>query len=594
MGRIRLLSDEVASQVAAGEVVERPASVVKELVENSLDAGATSIDVEYHRGGDKFLAVTDNGQGMDREDALLCLERHATSKIRTGRDLSTVETLGFRGEAVPSIASVSRFRLVTREHDSVAGTEILVNGGKVEMVRDCGEPPGTRIEVRALFMNLPARRKFLRGERTEAAHIDHHFQVLALAHPERRFTLTRDGRQASLLAATGELSVRVNDLLGADYFMQLAPLEGFAHNGVSLEGFLAKPGHSRGDRAGQYVFVNGRAVHSPAIWQPLREAYGSAMPRGMHPPAVLFLRIDPELVDCNVHPAKREVRFRDAKSVGEAVRRAVESVMSSRRSAPAATSVRVFPEPVGLRSTPSPPLSGESISVPAEPAPPELKEAEENLAFVEMSAFRRTEQAPVLPIETEQSESTGFRFIGGLGERFVLFEDADGLVLLDNRAARERILYEQLLRRIDRADAASQRLLMPAVVEVSPRDSAWLREHAAVLSKAGLLVEPFGAGTVKIDGIPPMLMHHSPGEVLLRVADDCRAGGTANSARAIEEAVARSVCRSALLPGIPDDAGSAQALLDTLMNAEMPYTSPVGRPTMIHFAHSELERKFGR
>lgn len=602
MGRIRLLPDEVASQVAAGEVVERPASVLKELVENSLDSGASRIDVEYHRGGDRFLSVTDNGCGMDREDALLCLERHATSKIRTGRDLSTVGTFGFRGEAVPSIASVSRFRLVTREKDAIAGTEILVNGGKIESVRDSGEANGTRIEVRSLFYNLPARRKFLRGERTEASHIDHHFQVLALAHPRLRFSLSRDGRQVHLLAASGDLESRVRDLLGADFSSQLVSLDGFAHNGISLDGLLAKPGHSRGDRSGQYVFVNGRAVHSPAIWQPLREAYGTALPRGMHPPAVLFLRIDPEMVDCNVHPAKREVRFRDPAAIGEAVRRAVDSLLAAQRKSPVAVSARVFAEAETRDVVPQPAAPEAVEGRNDRPSPFALPTTERDdaprvrLEDIRLSDFRPSPEAPSLPIDDEpgHAESVDFRFIGELGERFVLFEDDAGLVLLDSRAARERILYEQLLRRIDRAEVASQRLLMPAVVELAPRDLAWVRDHSAVLARAGLLVEPFGAGTMKVDGVPPMLAHHAPGDVLLRVADDCRSGGVTAGVRAIEEAIARSVCRSASFPGVPQHADSAHALLGDLMACDLPYASPAGRPTMIHFAHSELDRKFGK
>lgn len=585
MGRIRLLPDEVASQVAAGEVVERPASVAKELIENSLDAGATRVDVEYHRGGDKFLAVTDDGVGMDREDALLCLERHATSKIRTGRDLATVGTFGFRGEAVPSIASVSRFRLVTRPRDAAAGTEVLVNGGRVETVRDSGEAPGTRVEVRSLFFNLPARRKFLRGERTEAAHIDHHFQVLALAHPDRRFSLTRDGRQIHLLGAADDLTARVRDLLGAELAGQLFPLEPTTHNGVTLRGLLARPGHARGDRSDQFVFVNGRAVQSPAIWQPLREAYGTGLPRGMNPPAILFVDLDPEWVDCNVHPAKREVRFRDGIAVREAVHFVVERALSARRGAGAATPVRVFSEPPpALAVEPPRPdvarMPAPEIQVLERLAPPPAPTPPPELPLV------ATDPSPAAP--------PPLRYIGTLADRHVLFEDDAGLVLLDARAARERILFEQLLRRIDRRESVSQRLLLPAVVELTPRDLAWILENARSLTGAGLLVEAFGAGAVKVDGVPPVLAGAEPRDVLLRIADDCRTGGCRAGSRALEEAIARSVSRSIPAAPPPADAGAASAFLDELMACELPYADPNGKPTMIHFAHSELARKFGR
>lgn len=583
MGHVRLLPDAVASQVAAGEVVERPASVLKELVENSLDAGATRIDIEYHRGGDKYLSVADDGRGMDREDALLCLERHATSKIRTGRDLATVGTFGFRGEALPSIASVSRFRLVTREAGAGAGTEVLVNGGKVETVRDSGEAAGTRIEVRSLFFNLPARRKFLRGERTEAAHIDHHFQVLALSHPKLRFSLTRDGRQAYLLAPAAELLERVRGLCGAEYASRLFPMEEAVCDNLTLHGLLGRPGHGRGDRTQQFVFVNGRAIHSPAISQPLREAYGSAMPKGMHPPAVLFVTIDPEWVDCNVHPAKREVRFRDAIAVRESVRGAVEAALAAQRRVSVATPVRVFSE-------------APRKVAPAPAAPIRIVQAPPPLEIIgQMRSLPVAAPAVELPLpDLQPPAAPRFRFIGALADRYALLEDDAGLVLLDHRAARERILFEQLLRRFDAHESVSQRLLMPAAVELAPRDLVWVREHASLLAAAGLIVEPFGAGTVKVDGVPPILAHCEPRDVLLRIADDCRTGGVRGGTRAVEESIARSVCRSASLGGAPADSDAAGALLDELMACELPYACPNGRPTMIHFAHSELARKFGR
>lgn len=612
-----MLSDAVASQVAAGEVVERPASVLKELIENSMDAGATRIDIEYHRGGDKFLAVTDDGCGMDREDALLCLERHATSKIRSGRDLATVGTYGFRGEALPSIASVSRFRMVTRERGDGAGTEVIVNGGKIEDVRDCGEAPGTRIEVRSLFFNLPARRKFLRGERTEAAHIDHHFQVLALSHPEMRFSLSRDGRQVHLLAPSLDLGSRVRELCGAELAGQMFSLESHTHNEITLSGLIGRPGHGRGDRAQQFVFVNGRAIQSPAISQPLREAYGTALPRGMNPPAVLFLTMDPERVDCNVHPAKREVRFRDPISVREAVQVAVGQALAGLRRVSVAMPARVFPEPVRPRPIPQPepealvryaPQSNQqAIRIenphPAPPAPNAQVTPPRPVSPLEtesdlMEAVRSLPMTPKeaeLPIsDARKAEAERFRFIGAHAQRYIVLEDGDGLVLLDHRAARERMLFEQLLRRIDRHESASQRLLIPAVIELPPRDLAWVREQAGLLASAGLLVEPFGASSVKVDGVPPLLAHCDPRDLVLRMADDCRAGGARGGTRAIEESIARSVCRMAAIGDVPADAASARALLDELMACDLPYTCPAGRPTMIHFAHSELDRKFGR
>ena len=319
MGKIRLLTDEVASQVAAGEVVERPASVVKELVENSIDAGARRIRVEFARGGTQLIRVEDDGSGMDREDALLSLERHATSKIRTAADLADVGTMGFRGEAVPSIASVSRFRLVTRPAEAAAGTEIQIAGGKIESVSDSGGAPGTSVEVRSLFFNLPARKKFLRGEETEAAHILHQMQSLAIAHPDVAMTLVRDGRVVWQAAATKDHEVRIRDLFGADFVGRLMAVQPIEEHGILIEGFVAKPGEGRPDRELQFVVLNRRVVQCPAVFQSLREAYAEALPKGRHPLAVLRVTMDPFSFDCNVHPAKREVRLHRPDQVRQAV-----------------------------------------------------------------------------------------------------------------------------------------------------------------------------------------------------------------------------------------------------------------------------------
>ena len=271
MSRVHLLSDTLASQVAAGEVIERPASVVKELVENSLDAEARSIEIMIRRGGISLIRVTDDGIGMDRDDALLCLERHATSKIRTAADLAIVGTLGFRGEALPSIASVARFRLTTREKEAVAGTEVIVAGGKIETVRDGGEAPGTQIEVRSLFYNLPARRKFLRSENTETRHIEHQLNLQAIGHPEVAFSLLRDERLVFQLPATKTLRDRIRDLLGSELLARLLEVEPAARGKVRVSGFIGQAGVSRASRAQQFVFVNGRAVESPVIGAALKE-----------------------------------------------------------------------------------------------------------------------------------------------------------------------------------------------------------------------------------------------------------------------------------------------------------------------------------
>ncbi len=328
MSRIRILSDALASQVAAGEVVERPAAVVRELVENSLDAGATQIEVHVQRGGAALIRVTDNGCGMDREDALLALERHATSKIRSKEDLAAIRTLGFRGEALPSIASVSRFRLATREAGALAGTEIEVNGGRMQAVRDYGGAPGTMVEARSLFFNVPARRKFLRSEPTETAHVEQQFRLHAIASIHASFTLVRDGETIFQLPATPNELERIEGLAGRDLARRLLPMEEFQHGSVTVHGFIGGPGLSRSDRKMQVVFLNGRAVENPAVHYALREGYHTMLMKGQHPITFLFLEMPPGSFDINVHPAKKEVRFHEPHVVREAIVKAVSRTLA--------------------------------------------------------------------------------------------------------------------------------------------------------------------------------------------------------------------------------------------------------------------------
>src|SRR3954463_2488313 len=346
MSRIRLLPEILASQVAAGEVIERPASVVKELVENSIDAGARKIEVSIRRGGISLIRVVDDGHGMDRDDALLSLERHATSKIRTAADLAAIATLGFRGEALPSIASVSRFRLTTREHDAIAGTEIIVSGGKIETVRDGGEAPGTQIEVRSLFYNLPARRKFLRTENTEAHHVEHQMLLQALGHPQVGFTFLHDERVIYQLPPAAQLIDRIRDLCGVNLAAELLPVvESEEEDGLSIRGWIGKAGLSRSTRQQQLIFLNGRAVENTTLNYALREGYHTALMKGQHPVTFLFIDMDPAAVDVNVHPSKREVRFRDVAFVRDRVCQAIRRTLESGRTEWSQTFRPTAPEP---------------------------------------------------------------------------------------------------------------------------------------------------------------------------------------------------------------------------------------------------------
>ncbi len=579
MGKIRVLSDETASQVAAGEVVERPASLVKELVENSLDAGATRIWVEYARGGSRLVSVRDDGCGMDREDALLCLERHATSKIRLGTDLERVRTMGFRGEALPSMASVSRFRLVTREPAADSGTEVVVTGGKVESVRETGVPPGTQVEVKELFYNLPARRKFLRGEETESAHIVHGLEGMALASPGVAFDCRRDGREVLSLPRAESLAVRIRDLFGAEYLARLIEMEPAQGEGFRLSGFLARPGQGRRDRLQQFVILNGRPIHCPVVQQPLREAYAEAVERGLHPVCVLLIEMDPELVDCNVHPAKREVRLRQPDVLRRAIFDAAKSVIARARQElvrpvlDASPSLPI-PAPVFYRENPQHNLPLEKPLPPAAPVTsPEIC-------------------PPSVPVEPDPADT--FRLLGTVGGSYLVLEGQEGMVLLDTRAAAERILFETLMRQIDQGEVPSQQLLISEVIELPAREHAWVADHLEDLRAAGFLVDPFGGTTLKIEGLPASAAGREPGPLLHEIISAVRAAGRLPRGRGVREAVVRSVARLAAEEKFSGDENRARRLVRELLRCELPYASPTGRPTMIQYSFAELDRKFGR
>src|SRR6266545_4677279 len=460
MSRIRLLPDTVASQVAAGEVVERPASVVKELIENSIDAGARRIEIMIRRGGISLIRVIDDGCGMDHDDALLSLERYATSKIRSVGDLQAIGTLGFRGEALPSIASVSRFRLTARETGAIAGTEIIVNGGKINIVRESGEAPGTQVEVRSLFFNLPARRKFLRSENTESRNIEHQIHLQAIGHPQIAFTLLRDDRLMFQLPATATLRDRIRDLYGVELLDRLIQVNGSGPRKIQISGFIGRAGLSRQTRAQQLIFVNGRAIESGLITGAVREGYHTALMKGQYPVTFLFLDLDPAAVDVNVHPAKREVRFRDPGGVREAVVRGVQQTLERARTgwqqkfqAPA-----MPPSPIPQKTTVDLKLRPEMTS--PEVSDRELPHLDPVVAGVDLSAVASAKAddpgRAVKPDEALSRQSSGgdgtrqqFQIIGVLNRLYILMENANGLVLVDQHAAHERILFEELRRKME-------------------------------------------------------------------------------------------------------------------------------------------------
>src|SRR6266704_1543817 len=613
MSRIRLLPETVASQVAAGEVVERPASVVKELVENSIDAGARKIDVLIRRGGISLMRVVDDGCGMDRDDALLSLERHATSKIRSVSDLEAIATLGFRVEALPSIASVSRFRLTTREQDAVAGTKIIVNGGKIDIVRDGGEAPGTQVEVRSLFYNIPARRKFLRAENTESRNIEHQLHLQAIGHAKVAFTFARDDRVVFQLPATATLTDRIRDLYGNQLLQQLVALNGSHSPQIRISGLIGQAGLSRQTRGQQLVFVNGRAIESPLITTAVREGYHPALMKGQYPVTFLFLELDPGGVDVNVHPAKREVRFRDPTAVREAIAQRIHETLEAGR---AAWQERFRAPPTmapgdATKTDPDLRLRPEVV------APEELHR---ELPYVSLTGGGGVDsgrargldiigQAPRLPGSRFDSASEAlalqhranraaqqeFQIIGVLNKLYVLMENADGLVLVDQHAAHERILFEELRRRMEEQGVPSQKLLITQTIELPPRDADWIEQNMLILQKMGIGIESFGPNAFKIDSLPGFLNVTDGAQFMRKVIDDLKSASERSSPlRLGEDMIAKSVCRHAVKANDPLRYLEVEKLIQDLLECDLPYCCPHGRPTMVQISNAELEKKFGR
>ncbi len=581
MPKIRVLSDILASQVAAGEVVERPASVVKELVENSIDAGAGEIRVDVDRGGAALIRVSDDGCGMSREDALLSLERHATSKLRTAGDLAAIRTLGFRGEAVPSIASVSRFRMITREAAAVAGTEIVVEGGKLQDVREAGCAPGTVIEAKALFFNMPARRKFMRAETTESAHVEHQLRLHALAAPGIRFRLRRDDREVFDLPPVAKAVDRVRQLLGPELSRELIALPVTHGNGITVEGFVLPAAHARKGRRHQFVFLNGRPVEDAVISRALAEGFRGALSDGMFPAAWLWLDLEPALVDVNVHPAKREVRFHRPLDVRDAILEAVLAGLKPRVSTPP--------------PAPAPPQ-------PPQPSPPWVTRTQPVLAFPTAAppVAPAPEPAPstepptpvVVPPEPEGTrKAAAFRIMGLLHQRWVVMESADGLVLFDPKAAHERITYEELLRQ-HAGTLATQGLLVPVLLELDPRDLDLVLRERLALADAGIEVEAFGGNTLQVRCLPACLTVPDPREFLGALMDELL-HDPAPGARFAFERMARLLAkRTAAL--ITPRLAETETLLARLFDCELPYCTPDGRPTLSELGLREVERRFGQ
>ncbi len=620
---IRVLPEDVASQIAAGEVVERPASVVKELVENCIDAGARDVRVEAQSGGRQLIRVTDDGCGVPSDEVELAFHRHSTSKLTTANDLAHIRTLGFRGEALASIAAVSRVTFVTRVAGEPVGKLVRLEGGRVVNRQESGRPPGTAVTVEDLFFNVPARRKFLRTPRTERRHIDAWLTRYAMAYPELRITLSHDGRV--VFQSPGSASLR--DVLIAVYGLEIgaALLEivpgtqptstadgadrrrsvadgrdqcpphqssaagnGDAASGIQVAGFVSPPSLHRANRGYITLFVNGRWVRDARLTYAVVQAYHTLLPSGRYPLAVVMVHMPPEDVDVNVHPAKAEVRFRDGDVVFRAVQRAVRHTLLNKSPVPIATRPPAALSPGGSGQPWAMRMSGQREARLERLTGLGSQSPGEQLRFEQVAASRRPEaggRAEGLP---------PLRVVGQVGTTYIVAEGPEGIYLIDQHAAHERVLFERLLAQREKAAVASQTLLEPAPVELAPEAESLIEEHLELLSGLGFQVEPFGGTTMLVRAVPAIVADAAPRQILEDVAAALEVGDVP-LAGTLEGAVALQVCkRAAIKAGQVMAQAEMEELVRTLEQCASPRTCPHGRPTMIHLSVEQLARQFGR
>jgi len=639
MGKIRILPDNVANKIAAGEVVERPASVVKELVENALDAGASAIRIDVEAGGKKLIRVTDDGCGMGRDDALLAFERHATSKLRTADDLLSVSTLGFRGEALPSIAAVSRLTLETRSAEEAAGTRLEINGGRLAEVREAGLPPGTSVSVRDLFYNIPARRKFLRSEPTELAHIASLATHYALAHPERQVRLT--AATGDLLSVTPVAShrERLFQIFGGETLEQLVELgrietellipaatsgapPGFTpeHPGADsdaerrpaaktlrLSGFISRPQFQKPNRNSIFIFVNRRLIRDRLALHAISEAYRNLIPSSTFPLALLFLEIPFDEVDVNVHPSKIEVRFRHQAFVHDFVRDALRRRLTESRpvstfpvSAPPVLAPQpVFPEGVGKPGAAAEPASAAGSAPPLVLRPPRVEPESRRFEFSAATPIDMEVQGRRLGDSEVQGPAggpdlAGLRPLGQLRESFIVAAGDDALWIIDQHVAHERILFEKTLRQRSAGCVEGQHLLMPLVIQLAPAQQAALDDIRGELEANGFEIEPFGRRTIAVKSAPAGIAAAEIEKMLHELLDGIDATHVSPLADARSRVAASIACHAAIKVNMPLDAAKMQWLLDELARTEAPMSCPHGRPVVLKYELREILKAFHR
>jgi DNA mismatch repair protein MutL len=653
MSKIRVLSDHVANQIAAGEVVERPASVAKELVENSIDAGSKRIDIEIEAGGRRLLKISDDGEGMVRDDAVLAFERHATSKISGTEDLSAIGTLGFRGEALASIASVAKIELTTRTEDGTAATKVTIEGGRMRDVKDAAHPRGTTIAVRDLFFNVPARRKFLRSESTETFHLTNLVTHYALAHPEIAFTFTSNGREVIRASIAKDLRERAYQLFGEDFLENLLEVNGGNSQVARVTGYVSAPRDRRTSRDSQYLFVNRRFVKDRMIGRALSEGYRSILPYGVYPAALLFIETPLEEVDVNVHPAKTEVRFRRSAAVADAVREAVKGALSAagyvREEREVVAPVYEEPKPaatvtIGGLGAQATAAFSETVSAPAFEVErqlrvsPEVQQSRMEFASLMSSVEEALEQeaseaeiptsfesasaeiapAPVVEVRratvpqtsslpplnsaekivrqvTPESVSPNIRPLGQLEESFIIATDEEGLLLIDQHVAHERVLFDKYRALESERRVESQQLLVPETFDLTPAQVAVFDQLAPELEVYGFELMRLSGRTVAIKATPADLPAGEARNMLAELLETVDPEKKNSARETMRDEIAASLaCHAAIKVNMPLAPEKMRWLIDRLLQTSSPTTCPHGRPIILRLKTRDILKGFHR
>jgi DNA mismatch repair protein MutL len=604
MSKIRVLADHVANQIAAGEVVERPASVAKELVENSIDARATRITIEIEAGGRRLLKVSDDGEGMVRDDAVLAFERHATSKIRNSEDLAAIGTLGFRGEALASIASVARVELITSTEGAAAATRVGIDGGRMRDVKDAAHPRGTTITVRDLFFNVPARRKFLRSEATETFHLTNLVTHYALAHPEIAFAFVNNGREVVRAVPAKNLRERAYQIFGEEFLENLLEVDGGDALVARVTGYVSAPRDRRTSRDSQYLFVNRRFVRDRMIGRSLSEGYRSILPHGVYPAALLFIETPLEEVDVNVHPAKTEVRFRRSAAVADAVREAVKNALASTGYVP--------PEPRAPEELPLPQIQAATAAVSiSSPQPriefaplPSGEEIARDIEELIRSSSSVKSPASTPPLDsasklarevTSETLSANIRPLGQLEESFIIATDDEGLLLIDQHVAHERVLFDKYRALEAERRTESQQLLVPETFDLTPAQAAVFDQLAPEFETYGFELMRLSGRTVAIRAVPADLPAGEARNMLSELLDTVDAEKKTSARETLRDEIAASLaCHAAIKVNMPLAPEKMRWLIDRLLQTSSPTTCPHGRPIILRLQMRDILKSFHR